>query len=112
MKSNISNGSDFTDVDKPEGESNYNSSDGSKDVFNNWDEDESDHHPNHQHDDDVDDEHDSSTIKDCNNQWYIRHNNPLVPMAYISPGHTNQMGFLSITKNHQGISIRNDLLPI
>jgi len=68
-----------------------------------------DHHDEEQ---DIDHEYGRSAIQDCHNQWYVRHNNPLVPMGFISPGHTNQMGFLSIMKNHHGISIRNDLLPI
>ena len=123
VKSSRRNDSVETHVEDSVSVINYNNSDRSDDMFYNRDENEneSDHHHHHHHHpnhdkhydgDDDDDEHESSTIQDCNNQWYIRHNNPLVPMGFISPGDTNQMGFLSITKNHQGISIRNDLQPI
>lgn len=114
VKNTRRNDSDETHVEDSVSVINYNNSDRSNDIFYNRDKDERDHHPNHHkhYDGDDDDEHDSSTIQDCNNQWYIRHNNPLVPIGFISPGHTNQMGFLSIIKNHQGISIRNDLQPI
>ena len=120
VKSSRRNDSDETHVEDSVSVINYNNSDRSDDMFYNRDENENEsdhhhHHPNHDKHydgDDDDDEHESSTIQDCNNQWYIRHNNPLVPMGFISPGDTNQMGFLSITKNHQGILIRNDLQPI
>jgi hypothetical protein len=114
VKNTRRNDSDETHVEDSVSVINYNNSDRSNDIFYNRDKDERDHHPNHHkhYDGDDDDEHDRSTIQDCNNQWYIRHNNPLVPIGFISPGHTNQMGFLSIIKNHQGISIRNDLQPI